>query len=120
MQARVRARTAGSAVVAAAAVLLAGCAGDVRASQVEDSIRDAMERQGVTLESVDCPAGVPPRVHATITCAVDIDGTDAFGVAVDRIKVVVTAVDGSQVRYRLEPIAEGYELPDDEESTLTG
>lgn len=91
--------------------LLAGCSDEVSSDEVNDSIREAMADQGIELSSVSCPSGVPPKVGATVVCPVELVGVDPLGVPVDRIRVVVTEVDGNEVRYRLEPLAVG--TPDD-------
>lgn len=90
---------------------LAGCAQEVGQSEVEQSIREAMAGQQVMLESVTCPGGLPAEQDAVIICQVSVTGVDDSGVPIDRIRVRVTRIDGSQVRYRLEPLAQG--TPDD-------
>lgn len=106
---------AGAAARAGGALLtllvLAGCSRDVPQDQVEQSIREAMAGQGATMQSLDCPGDLPPELDARMICQVDMDGVLATGVEVDRIRVVVTEVEGREVRYRLEPLAVG--VPDD-------
>lgn len=97
-------------------LLLAGCAQEVARGDVEDSIREAMADQGVELTAVTCPGGVQAEVGASIVCEVELVGVDPLGVPVDRIKVVVTDVEGSEVRYRLEPLAVGA----DDQGSVTG
>ena len=112
-------RSRGFATVAGltvAVVLLSGCgAKEVSASAVEQSVRDGMATQGVEVQSVSCPSGVTADLGATIVCAVEFWDEDALGEPVDRVRVVVTSVDGDKVRYRLEPLAVG--VPDDAEAT---
>lgn len=106
-------RTAG-ALIAAIAVL-SGCgAKEVSASAVEQSVRDGMATQGVEVQSVSCPSGVAADVDATVVCQVEFWDEHALGEPVDRVRVVVTSVDGDRVRYRLEPLAVG--VPDDAEA----
>jgi hypothetical protein len=109
LQRRRRALTVGVAGLALAG--LAGCAQEVGRSEVEQSIREAMAGQQVMLESVTCPGGLPAEEDAVIICQVSVIGVDGSGVPIDRIRVRVTRIDGSEVRYRLEPLAEG--TPDD-------
>jgi hypothetical protein len=109
LQRRRRALTVGVAGLALAG--LAGCAQEVGRSEVEQSIREAMAGQQVMLESVTCPGGLPAEEDAVIICQVSVTGVDGSGVPIDRIRVRVTRIDGSEVRYRLEPLAEG--TPDD-------
>lgn len=90
---------------------VAGCSRDVPQDQVEQSIREAMADQGAVITSLDCPGDLPPELDARMICQVAMDGVLSGGVEVDRIRVVVTEVDGREVRYRLEPIAVG--APDD-------
>ena len=114
-----RALTIGVAGLAVAG--LAGCAQEVGQSGVEQSIRDAMAGQQVMLESVTCPRGLPAEEDAVIVCQVSVTGVDDGGVPIDRIRVRVTQIDGSEVRYRLEPLAEG--VPDDapgDDAEVTG
>ncbi|WP_256842649.1 DUF4333 domain-containing protein [Ornithinimicrobium cryptoxanthini] len=100
----------------AAVAVLSGCgAKEVSASAVEQSVRDGMTTQGVEVQSVSCPSGVAADVDATVVCAVQLWDEGALGEPVDRVRVVVTSVDGDQVRYRLEPLAVG--VPDDAEAT---
>lgn len=101
-------------LVAAAALLLSGCAGgEVSAAAVQQSVRDGLAGQGVEVRSVSCPAGVDSRVGSVVVCAVELWDEDALGQPVDRVRVEVTEVDGEQVRYRLVPLAVG--VPDDAE-----
>jgi hypothetical protein len=106
-------RRAAPAGALAALVLLAGCAQEVGASEVEQSIREAMGGQQVMIDSVECPSGLPAEEGAVIICPVTVFGVDDAGDPIDRIRVRVTAVEGTEVRYRLEPLAEG--VPDDAE-----
>lgn len=106
-----RAAAARAVVPLLVALALAGCSRDVPQDQVEQSIREAMAEQGAVVTSLDCPRDLPPEVDATMICQVSMDGMLASGVAVDRIRVVVTEVAGREVRYRLEPLAVG--APDD-------
>jgi type IV pilus biogenesis protein CpaD/CtpE len=107
----------GAVVLSAVAVgLLSGCAArEVSATAVEQSVRDGMATQGVELRSVSCPQGVAAEVDATVVCDVDFRDENALGQPVDRVRVVVIATSGEEVRYRLEPLAVG--VPDDAEAT---
>ncbi|MCK0112817.1 DUF4333 domain-containing protein [Ornithinimicrobium sp. F0845] len=101
-----------SAVVAAAALLLGGCAGgEVSAADVQQSVRDGLATQGIEVQSVTCPTGVEATVGTVAVCTVELVDEDAFGQPVDRVRVVVTEVSGDELRYRLEPLAVG--VPDD-------
>jgi hypothetical protein len=94
-------------VTVVAPVALVGCAQEVAGDEVEQSIVDAMTEQQVTLESVDCPEALPAELDAAIVCEVSVIGVNDLGAPVDRIRVGVTAIEGEEVRYRLEPLAEG-------------
>lgn len=93
--------------VASAAILLTGCGGELSLADVEESIRDGLADEGVELDSVDCPEGLAAEVGAAVVCDVELSDEDALGEQVDRVRVVVTSVDGNDVRYRLEPLAVG-------------
>lgn len=86
---------------------LAGCSREVSAGDLEDSIREQAQDQGLQLESVDCRDGLPPEVGATVICDVEIVGVDEAGGQVDRIRVEAVEVVDNEVRYDLEPLAEG-------------
>lgn len=106
----------GTVAVAAVVVLLSGCAQqDVPQGEVERTIREGMTERGVQVLELECPGGVPMEVKASVTCDVQLGGIDPLGAPVDRIRVVVTSVDGEQVGFRLEPIAIG--APDDATAT---
>lgn len=66
-----------------------------------------MAEQQVTLESVDCPEPLAAELEATIVCDVSVTGVSDLGAPIDRIRVVVTGIEGEEVRYRLKPLAEG-------------
>lgn len=107
-----------SAAVAAVLVLLSGCAQqDVPQGEVERSIREGMADRGVQILDLRCPGGVVMELDASVTCDVQLGGIDPLGVPVDRIKVVVTSVDGEQVGFRLEPLAMST---DTDQETSTG
>lgn len=106
------ARVAAGLVVLA--VALAGCSKEVSRGDVEASIRTAMAEQGVEVIELRCPGGVAAELDASIVCDVELGGVDLLGQPVDRIKVVVTGIEGNEVRYRLEPLAVGE--PDDSAS----
>ena len=112
---RRRLRRTGSLLVLAA-VALSGCArGEVPAGDLQQSVRDGLATEGVELRSAECPSGVAATVGATVVCRVELWDDQALGEPVDRVRVVVTAVEGEQVRYRLEPLAIG--VADDAEAT---
>lgn len=112
---RSRLRRAGSLLVLAA-VVLSGCArGEVSAGDLQQSVRDGLAAEGVALRTAECPSGVAATVGATVVCQVELADDHALGEPVDRVRVVVTSVDGEQVRYRLEPLAVG--VADDAETT---
>ncbi len=114
-----RLRRALTTGVAGLALLgLAGCAQEVGQAEVERSITDTMAEQQVMLESVTCPGGLPAEDDAVIICQVTVFGVDDSGVPIDRIRVRVTEIDGQEVRYRLEPLAEG--IPDDAPAPTDG
>ena len=109
-------RFATVAALTATVAVLSGCgAKEVSASAVEQSVRDGLATQGVEVQSVSCPSGVTADLGATVVCAVELWDEAALGEPVDRVRVVVTSVDGEKVRYRLEPLAVG--VPDDAEAT---
>ena len=104
------------ALCAAATGMVSGCAErQVSALAVEQSVRDGMASKGVELRSVSCPEGLEAQVDATVICEVDFWDENALGQPVDRMRVVVIASSGEEVRYRLEPLAVG--VPDDAEAT---
>jgi hypothetical protein len=103
-----RRSTTGYAVsLVALAVLLGGCSREVAADDIEASITEQVEQQGLVVQSVDCPAGLPPEVGATVVCDVELTGVDETGAEVDRFRVEVVEVEGDEVRYTLEPLAVG-------------
>lgn len=109
-------RRAVGVVVAAAMLVLTGCAGgEVSAADVQQSVRDGLATKGVEVRSVSCPAGVASEVGATVVCKVELWDEEALGEPVDRVRVVVVDVEGEQVRYRLEPLAVG--VADDAQAT---
>ncbi|GAA1158025.1 DUF4333 domain-containing protein [Ornithinicoccus hortensis] len=93
--------------LALAALGLAGCSQEVSAGDLEDSIREQADAQGLQLESVDCREGLPPEVGATVICDVEIVGVDEAGGQVDRIRVEAVEVNDDEVRFSLEPLAVG-------------
>lgn len=103
--------------MATPALVLSGCGGNATVSvdAVQQSIRDGLAAQGVEIQEVSCPEGVPARVEASVVCSVRLWDETAFGEPVDRIRVVVKETEGEQVRYRLEPLAVG--VPDDAEGS---
>lgn len=106
----------GAGALSVGLVLLAGCAQrDVPEGEVERTIRDGMADRGVEILELDCPGGVPMEVDASVVCDVQLAGVDPLGTPVDRIRVVVTSVDGDEVGFRLEPIAIG--APEDATAT---
>lgn len=99
-------RRLAAALLAAPLVLLAACQGSasvgsapaVSASDVEDQMVTTYSAQGVTKDMVDCPEDLPGKVGSTITCTItENDGT------ITDFKVTVTSVDGTDVKFDLEP-----------------
>ena len=94
--------------LAAIVGLASGCAREVSAGDIEDSIREQAQTQGFPLESVDCPEGLPPEPGATIICEVVITGeveiVPGQPEVVDRFRVEVRGVDGGQARYSMTPL----------------
>lgn len=114
MPGRMRTRTtraAGAAAALCAAVLLAGCGGELSVTDMEGSIRDGLAVEGAVVDTVGCPEVVGTEVGASVVCDVQLRDEDALGEPVDRVRVTVTGVAGREVRYRLEPLAVG--VPDD-------
>lgn len=105
-----------ASALAVVVVALSGCArGQVSSGDLQQSVRDGLAGDGVELRSAECPSGVAATVGATVVCRVELWDDQALGEPVDRVRVVVTAVEGEQVRYRLEPLAIG--VADDAEAT---
>ena len=97
-------------------LLLAGCAGgEVSAADVQQSVRDGLATKGVEVRSVSCPEGISSDIGSTVVCKVDLWDETALGEPVDRVRVVVVAVDGEKLRYRLESLAVG--VADDAQAT---
>lgn len=91
--------------VAASAGLLSGCSKEVSADDLEATITEEAEAQGLSVTSVDCPEGLAAEVGATLTCDVEMSGPQGL---YDRYELEVTGVDGNNVEYSLRPlVAEG-------------
>ncbi|QDO90130.1 DUF4333 domain-containing protein [Ornithinimicrobium ciconiae] len=99
----------------AVVLTLAACSrGEVPAGDLQQSVRDGLATEGVELRSVTCPSGVASQLGASVVCQVEFWEENALGEPVDRVRIVVTSVEGDQVRYRLEPLAVG--VADDAEA----
>ncbi|MBW8172288.1 DUF4333 domain-containing protein [Ornithinimicrobium sp. Arc0846-15] len=83
---------------------LSACAQELSANELEPSIVQALSGQQIYVESVDCPGPLVGEPGETLNCSVS-GGADAQGAVVTEVRVVVTSVDGKDIRYRLEPIA---------------
>lgn len=105
-----------AACLLAVVLTLSACSrgGEVPAGDLQQSVRDGLATEGVELRSVTCPSGVASRLGASVVCQVEFWEEDALGEPVDRVRIVVTSVEGDQVRYRLEPLAVG--VADDAEA----
>lgn len=91
--------------VAALAGVVSGCSKEVSADDLEATITEEAEAQGLSVTSVDCPEGLAAEVGATLTCDVEMTGPQGI---YDRYELEVTEVDGNNVEYRLRPLlAEG-------------
>lgn len=88
----------------AAVVVLAGCAQELSQTDVESSISTALAGQQIVVESVECPGALTGEEGHTMTCGLS-GATNAEGLPISQVRVVVTSVEGTDIRYRLEPIA---------------
>lgn len=90
--------------LALAVGVLSGCGLELSANELEPSIVQALSGQQIYVESVDCPGPLVGEPGETLNCSIS-GGSNAEGVVVTEVRVVVTSVDGKDIRYRLEPIA---------------
>lgn len=109
--ARVRRIVLAGGVGLATVTALSGCASDVSADELEDTIIAQYAEINTPVDSVDCPEDLPAEVGATLICQISFVGPTPGGYDYDRIRVEVDETDSNSVYYSLVLIAVGQ--PDD-------
>jgi hypothetical protein len=88
------------AAVGAAVLCLGACSGSVSESDLEARIASELFTGFGAYPSVSCDGDLPAEVDATATCsALDTETLESIDLV-----ATVTAVDGSTVNYRIEPV----------------
>lgn len=106
------ARSTGLGCAAAiAAVGLAGCASDVAASDIEETITSRYAEMQTPVREVSCPEDLSAEVGATLICEISFLGQTPGGFEYDRIRVEVSSTENNTVYYDL--VLLGVGQPDD-------